>query len=95
MPNMEQLISPISTKTGDEPVDESWIPKLALDYAYGQLQLSEKPFSCNFAVTRGNSSGYYQFLKHFSAGRQTIFKDKFDQRLGNKHPVWLDAVIVV
>ena len=62
---MEQLISPISTKTADEPVDESWIPKLALDYAYGQLQLSEKQFSCNFAVTRGNSSGYYQFLKHF------------------------------
>ena len=98
MPNMEELISRISRKIADGPTDEIWTSKLDLDYAYGQLLLSREARNlCIFAVTGGNFTGYYRFLKGFYwlADIPTVFQDKIDQTLENKHPAWLDDIIVV
>ena len=98
MPNMEELISRISRKIADGPADEIWTSKLDLDYAYGQLSLSREARNlCIFAVTGGNFTGYYRFLKGFYglADIPTIFQEKIDQTLENKHPAWLDDIIVV
>ena len=66
MPNMEELISRISRKIADGPADEIWTSKLDLDYAYCQLLLSREARNlCIFAVTGGNFTGYYRFLKGF------------------------------
>ena len=98
MPNMEELISRISRKIADGPADEIWISKFDLDYAYGQLKLSERAKElCIFTVTGGNFTGYYKFFKGFYglADIPTIFQDKIDNTLENKHPAWLDDIIVV
>ena len=98
MPNMEELISRISRKKADGTADEIWISKFDLDYAYGQLILSRAARNlCIFAVTGGNFTGYYRFLKGFYglADIPTIFQEKIDQKLENKHPAWLDDIIVV
>ena len=52
---------------------------------------------CIFAVTGGNLTGYYRFLKGFYglADTPTIFHEKIDQTLENKHPAWLNDIIVV
>ena len=98
MRNMEELISRISRKKADGPADEIWISNFDLDYAYGQLLLSREVRNlCIFAVTGGNFTGYYRFLKGFFglADIPTIFQEKIDQTLDNKHPAWLDDIIVV
>ena len=98
MPNMEELISRISRKIADGPADEIWTSKLDLDYAYGQLILSKEAKNlCIFAVTGGDFTGYYRFLKGFYglADIPTIFQEKIDQTLKNKHPTWLDDIIIV
>ena len=43
------------------------------------------------------SKGYYRFLKGFYglADIPTIFQEKIDQTLENKHPAWQDDIIVV
>ena len=77
MPNMEELISRISRKSADGPADEIWTSKLDLDYAYGQLILSKEAQNlCIFAVTGGDFTGYYRFLKGFYglADIPTIFQ---------------------
>ena len=98
MPKMEELISRISSKIADRPADEFWISKFVMDYAYRQLLLSREARNlCIFAVTGGNFTGYYRFLKGFYglADIPTIFQEKIDQTLENKHPAWLDDIIVV
>ena len=52
---------------------------------------------CIFAVTGGDFTGYYRFLKGFYglADIPTIFQEKIDQTLENKHPAWLDDIIIV
>ena len=87
MPNMEELISRISRKIADGPADEIWISKFDLNYAYGQLLLSREARNlCIFAVTGGNFTGYYRFLKGFYglADIPTIFQEQLDQTLENK-----------
>ena len=51
---------------------------------------------CIFAVTGNNFTGYYQFLKSFCglADIPTIFQEKIDQTLENKHSAWLDIIVV-
>ena len=98
MPNMEELISRISRKIADGPADEIWTSQLDLDYAYGQLILSKEAQNlCIFAVTGGDFTGYYRFLKGFYrlADIPTILQEKIDQTLENKHPAWLDDIIIV
>ena len=66
MPDMEEKISRISRKIADGEEDEIWTSKFDLDYAYGQLPLSKNARDlCIFAVTGGNFTGYYRFLKGF------------------------------
>ena len=94
MPNMEELISRISRQIADE----IWTSKLDLDYAYGQIILCKEAQNlCIFAVTGGDFTGYYRFLKGFYglADIPTIFQEKIDQTLENKHPAWLDDIIIV
>ena len=98
MPNMEELISLISREKADGPADVIWISKFDLDYAYGPLLLSREARNlCIFAVTGRNFTGYYRFLKGFYglADTPTVFQEKIDQTLDNKHPAWLDDIIVV
>ena len=95
---MEELISRISRKIADGEEHDIWISKFDLDYAYCQLPLSKNTRDlCIFAVTGGNFTGYYRFLKGFYglADIPTIFQEKIDQTLENKHPAWLDDILVV
>ena len=97
-PNMEEIISRISKKIADGEADEIWMSKFDLDYAYGQLPLSKHARDlCIFAVTGGNFTSYYRFLKGFYglADIPTIFQEQIDQTLENKHPAWLDDILVV
>ena len=83
MPNMEELISRISRKIADGPADEIWISELDLDHAYGQLLLSREARNLFiFAITGGNFTGYYRFLKGFygKADIPTYFQEKIDQK---------------
>ena len=96
--NMEELISRVSRKKADGPAGEIWISKFFIDYAYGQLKLSRRAMDlCIFAVTGGDFTGYYRFLKGFYvlADIPTFFQEKSDQILEKKHPAWLDDIIVV
>ena len=98
MPNVEKLISGRSRKIADGRADEIWISKFDLDYAYGQLLLSRDARNlCIFAVLGGNFTGYYRFLKvlYGLADIPTIFEEKIEPTLENKHPTWLDDFIVV
>ena len=98
LPNMEELFSRIPRKIADGPADEIWISKFDLDYAYGQLLLSREARNlCISAITGGNFTGYYRFLKGFYglADIPTIFQEKIDQTLEYKHTAWLDDIIVV
>ena len=51
----------------------------------------------NIRRNRGNFTGYYRFLKGFYGlvDIPTIFQEKIDQKLENKHPAWLDDIIEV
>ena len=74
------------------------ISKIDLDYAYGQMILSEETSrQCVFAITGGNFSGYYRFKKGFYglADIPTIFEEKIDRTLEYCTPAWLDDTIVV
>ena len=87
------MISRFSRKIADGPADEIWISKFDLDYAYGQREARNL---CIIAVTGENLTGYYRFLQGFYglADKQTIVQEKIDQTLENKHPAWLDDIIV-
>ena len=52
---------------------------------------------CKFAITGGNFTGYYRFLKVFYglADIPTILREKIHQTLENKPAAWLDDILVV
>ena len=59
---MEELLNQISVETTRDRKLQLFISKIDLDYAYGQLKLSEETSrQCVFALTGGNFSGYYRF----------------------------------
>ena len=75
--------------------------KIALDSLklknYGQLQLSKNAKDlCIFAITVGNSTGEYRFLRgsYGLADISTKFQE-MDQTQENQHPAWLDVILVV
>ena len=79
-------------------LDSKKLNEITVDYAYGQLILSREARNlCIFAVTGGNFTGNYRFLKGFYglADIPTIFQERIDQTLENKNPAWLDNIIVV
>ena len=52
MPNMEELLNQISEEITRDRTVQLFITKTDLDYAYGQMKLSEKTSrQCVFAIT--------------------------------------------
>ena len=95
---MEELLNQISVEITTDRTKELTISKIDLDYAYGQMMLSEETSrQCVFAITGGNFSGYYQLKKGFYglADIPRIFKEKIDRTLEYCTPAWLDDIIVV
>ena len=98
MPNMEELSNQISVEITRDRIAQLFISKIDLDYAYGQMKLSDETSGqCVFALTGGNFSGYYRFKKGFYglADIPTIFQEKIDRTLEYCTPAWLDNIIVV
>ena len=98
MPNVEELLNQISVEITRDRRAQLFISKIDLDYAYGQMKLSEKTSrQCVFALTGGNFSGYYRFKKMFYglADIPTIFQEKSDWTLEYCTPTWLDDIIIV
>ena len=98
MPNMEELLNQISVEITRDRTVKLFISKIDLDYAYGQMRLSEETSRhCVFALTGGKFSGYYRFKKGFYglADIPTIFQEKIDRTLEYCTPAWLDDIIVV
>ena len=59
MPNMEELLNQISVEITKDRTKELRISKIDLEYAYGQMMLSEETSrQCVFAITGRNFSGY-------------------------------------
>ena len=95
MPNMEELISKISTKI-TKGEGEIWMSKIDLDYAYGQAKLSEEAAKhCVFSIIGGDFTGPYGFKKGFYglSDIPTVFQELIDNVLEFKTPVWLDDII--
>ena len=66
MPNMEDLLNQISVEKTYDSTSQLFVSKIDLDYAYGQLKLSDETSrQCVVATTGGNFSGYYRFKKGF------------------------------
>ena len=66
MPNMEDLLNQISVEITRDRTAQLFLSKIDLDYAYGQMKLSEETSrQCVFAITGGNFSGDYRFKKGF------------------------------
>ena len=98
MPNMEELLNQISVEITKDRTKELRFSKIDLDYANGQVMLSQETSrQCVFAITGGNFSGYYRFKKGFYglADIPTIFREKIDRILEYCTPAWLDDIIVV
>ena len=98
MPNMEELLNQISVEITRDRTAQLFMSKIDLDYAYGQMKLSEETSrQCVFALTEGNFSGYYRFKKGFYglADIPTIFQEKIDRTLEYCTPAWLDDIIIV
>ena len=67
MPNMEELSNQISVEIIRDRTAKLFISKINLDYAYGQMRLSEETSrQCVFALTGGKFSGYYRFKMGFT-----------------------------
>ena len=82
MPNMEELLNQISVEITRDRTTQLFMSKIDLDYAYGQIKLSEETSrQCVFALTGGKFSGYYRFKKGFYglANIPTIFEEKLTE----------------
>ena len=67
MPNMEELLNQISVEITRHRKLQLFMSKIDLDYAYGQMKLSEETSrQCVFALSGENFSGYYRFKKGFT-----------------------------
>ena len=66
MPNMEELLNQISVEITRDRTMQVVMSKIDLDYAHGQMKLSEETSQQGvFALTGGKFSGYYGFKKGF------------------------------
>ena len=95
---MEELLTQISVENTRDRTLQLFISKIDLDYAYGQMKLSEETSrQCVFAITGAKFSGYDRFEKGFCglADIPTIFQEKTDRALEYSIPALLDDIIVV
>ena len=74
-----------------------FMSKIDLDYAYGQMKLSEETSrQFVFALIGGNFSGYYRFKKGFTdLPTYPQLSKKNDRTLGYCTPAWLDDIIII
>ena len=89
MPIMEELLNQISVGITRDRTLQLFMSKIDLDYAYGQMKLSEETSrQCVFAITAAKLSGYYRFKKGFYglADFPTIFQEKVDRTLEYSTP---------
>ena len=97
MPNMEELISKISTEITKSD-GEIWMLKIDLDYAYGQAKLSKETAGhCVFSKIGGDLTGLYRLKKGFYglSDIPTVFQEHIDKVLEFKTPIWLHDIICV
>ena len=67
MPNMEELLNQISVAITKDRTKKLMISKIDLDYAYGQMMLSEETSrQCIFAITGGTSAAITDSKKGFT-----------------------------
>ena len=95
---MEELFNQFSVEITRDRTAQLFISKIDLDYAYGQMKLSDETSrQCVFAITGGKFSGYYRFKKGFYelAKIPAILQEKIDRTLGYSTPAWLDDILVV
>ena len=98
MLNMEELLNQISVEITRDRTLQLFISKIDLNYAYGQMKLSEETSrQCVIAITGAKFSGYYRFKEVFYglADIPTIFQEKIDRTREYSAPAWLDDIIVV
>ena len=80
MPIMEELLNQISVEISRDRTLQLFISKIDLDYAYGQIKLSEETSrQCLFATIGGKFSGYYRFKKSFTVS--PIYSQYFKKQL--------------
>ena len=59
MPNMEEFLNQISVEITRDRTVQLFISKIDVNYAYGQMKLSDETRrQCVFALTGRNFSGY-------------------------------------
>ena len=88
MPNMEEIINQITVKIIRDRTVQLFISKNDLDYAYGQMKLSEETSrQCVFALTGGKLSGFYRFKKGFYGlvDIPTFFQEKLTEHSDTAH----------
>ena len=84
MPNMEELLNQISVEISRDRTLQLFMSKIDLDFAYGQMKLSEKTSrQCVFAITGAKFSDITDSKKGFYglADIPTIFQEKIDRTL--------------
>ena len=83
MPNMEEFLNQISVEITRDRTLQLFISKIDLEYAYGQMKLSEETSrQCIFAITGAKFNGYYRFKK--SSTDLPTFPQSFKKKL-TKH----------
>ena len=97
MPLMEEFLNQISIEKTRAPNEPLWISKKDLEYAYGQLKLSQKTRKhCNFTKTGGKTNGSYGFKKNSTVYRMyRRYSKKVDRTLNYQTPLWLDNKIII
>ena len=98
MPNMEELLNPISVVKIRDRTKPLLMSDTDLEYAYGQFQLSEETSKhCVFAITGGQFNGSFRCKKgpYGLVDVPTIFQEQIDQTLEYSTSEWLDGLIIV
>ena len=88
MPNMEELFNQMSIEITRDRTLQLFISKIDLNYAYGQMKLSEETSRQSvFAITGAKFSEHYRFEKGFYglADIPTIFQRKLTEHRNTVH----------
>ena len=98
MPNIEELLKQYSVENSRDRTAQLFISKIDLDYAYGQMKLSDETSrQCVFVYPEENLADTTDSKKRFYglADIPTIFQETIDRTLGYCTPALLDEIIIV
>ncbi len=100
MTNIEEHVDQVAQIVTSEKPGQAWFSSADLDYAYGQLDLSEETAKqCNFSIVGGEATGTYQFRTGFYglADMPAEFQQAMDRTLNNRPGVFafIDDVFIV